>query len=256
MVNNADNSKLYDVIKEILSNYEAQYNAADWEEMQNLLNLSPKSNSFKFKHVLLSFFEFLKAFPNSKVFKFLFSRYSLIGLAVIIGIYFLYTFLNSPKTPDTINSTPQQKIENTINTATSPSITPSQKPGQNVPKVDKKIQQPININDSIRSATNNTDIKKSNESETTKKENEETKKSENFKIGNVDTIAKSAFNNIDQVIKEETKTGITDSLNSSGKHIEKNQNSDANNKNRDKIISDSLTKYLNLLPQDSLKIPK
>src|ERR1035437_7820923 len=89
MVKSTENSKLYEIVIQTLSNYEASYNAADWEQMQSLLDLAPKSKSFKLKHILLSFTGTLKSIPKSKTFKFIFSLYSLIGVAILIGVYFL-----------------------------------------------------------------------------------------------------------------------------------------------------------------------
>lgn len=243
MVNNTDNSKLYEIVKQTLSNYEAPYNAADWEQMQSILNLVPKSSSFKFKHVLLSFYGSLKSFSKSKTFKFIFSLYMLIGLAVLIGAYFLYTFLNSSKIPNTINSTPQQKIENTTNTETPASGTSQKKSVQS----DKKTEEPINTIDSLPPATN-ADLENSNESVIQKKENNEVEKSGKTKTVSADTNQ--------QLFKKAVESGKPDSLNSSGSANRNDPTTNFNINRREKIISDSLTRYLNLQPQDSLKIPK
>lgn len=106
MVNKKHNSKLDEVIKETLSNFEASNSIADWAKMERMLDAAPKSNSFRYKHKLLSIFEAEKGAPKSKVAKWVFSPYFFIALVLIIGAYFLFNILNSSKT-----------IENTTDSA-------------------------------------------------------------------------------------------------------------------------------------------
>lgn len=108
MVNKKHNSKLDEVIKETLSNYEASNSISDWAKMQGMLDAAPKSNSFRYKHKLISAFESVKATPKSKVGKWIFSPYLLIALLLMVGAYFLYNILNSPKTTEeTTDSAPK-----------------------------------------------------------------------------------------------------------------------------------------------------
>ncbi len=107
MVNKKHISKLDEVIKETLSNYEASNSIADWAKMERMLDAAPKSNSFRYKHKLLSIFESEKGAPKSKVAKWIFSPYFLIALVLLVGAYFLYNILNSSKsTENTTDSTP------------------------------------------------------------------------------------------------------------------------------------------------------
>ncbi len=259
MVNNTDNSKLYEIVKQTLSNYEAPYDAADWAQMQNILDLAPKSKSFKFKHILLSIFGSLKSSPKSKIFKWIFSVYSLIGLIILGGAYLIYTNFNFTKTPDTINSKPQQKIENTVNTGAKTPITPSNTTVLGVPKTENKIQQPLNTSDSVL-PTNKKDIAKPAESAFTKKEIDLIEKTETKKTEKIDTSSKSTFNNPQQVIKNENESVTPDTRDSSkeiiGQPKEKGKNTKVNKKKHDNINADSLTRYFNSQTQDSLKVPK
>lgn len=105
MVNKKHNSKLDEVIKETLSNYEASNSIGDWAKMERMLDAAPKSNSFRYKHKLLSIFESEKGAPKSKVPKWIFSPYFLIALVFVVGAYFLFNILNSSKTiEDTTDS--------------------------------------------------------------------------------------------------------------------------------------------------------
>lgn len=105
MVNKKHNSKLDEVIKDTLSNYEASNSVADWAKMERMLDAAPKSNSFKYKHKLLSIFESEKGAPKSKISKWIFSPYFFIALVLLVGAYFLYNILNSSKTiEDTTDS--------------------------------------------------------------------------------------------------------------------------------------------------------
>lgn len=108
MVNKKHNSKLDEVIKETLSNFEASNSIADWAKMERMLDAAPKSNSFRYKHKLLSIFESEKGAPKSKVAKWVFSPYFFIALVLVIGAYFLFNILNSSKTiEDTTDSAPK-----------------------------------------------------------------------------------------------------------------------------------------------------
>lgn len=74
MVNNIPNSKLDEVVKETLNNYEAPYDASDWERMESMLDAAPKSVSFKWSYLLNVF----------------------IGLVVCGGAYLAYSAISSP----------------------------------------------------------------------------------------------------------------------------------------------------------------
>ena len=258
MVNSTGNSKLYEIVKQTLSNYEAPYNLADWEQMQSLLDLAPKSKSFQFKNNLLSKLESLKTIPKSKTFKLIFSFYMLIGLAILGGAYLLYTFLNSPKTPDTINSIPQQKIETTINTETKLPVAPSTTIIQDVQKTDNKIPQAISTTDSSLS-TDKKDIEKPVESVITRREPFLIEKIESKKSVFIDT-SQSDLNKLPQTLKKGNEPAIPDTRDSSkgiiGESKEKGQKTKTTKKPAGTSASDSLTRYLNKLPQDSLKLPK
>ncbi len=113
MAGNTDINKLYEVVKHTLSNYEAPIGTTDWPQMEELLDLAPKSKSLEFKRILQLVFESLKSIPRSNSFKKITSPYVLVGLAVLAGVYFLYPYLNSTKTSTNVTSEPSKKIENT-----------------------------------------------------------------------------------------------------------------------------------------------
>jgi hypothetical protein len=52
MGNNTQNSKLDETVKQTLNHYETPYDAADWSRMENMLDASPKSSSFKWSYSL------------------------------------------------------------------------------------------------------------------------------------------------------------------------------------------------------------
>jgi hypothetical protein len=101
MVNDANNSKLDQAIKQTLSNYEAPYNAADWEKMESMLDAAPKSVNFKWSY----------------------SLNILIGILVLGGIYLIYNSINSSKKIDNTKNTEAQQpaVESPVNTITTTS---------------------------------------------------------------------------------------------------------------------------------------
>ena len=102
MVNNTNDSKLDQTVKQTLSNYEAPYDAADWAKMESMLNSTPASTNFNWSYTV-------------KIF---------ISLIVLGGGYLFYHSLNSSKTTETIDDpTPQQSIENKVNAVTTKPVT-------------------------------------------------------------------------------------------------------------------------------------
>lgn len=100
MVNDTNNSKLDQAIKQTLSNYEAPYNATDWEKMESMLAAAPKSGNFKWSY----------------------SLNILIGILVLGGIYLIYNSINSSKKIDnTKNIEVQQPVESPVNITTTAS---------------------------------------------------------------------------------------------------------------------------------------
>ena len=97
MVNDTNNSKLDQAIKQTLSNYEAPYNAADWTKMESMLDAAPTSGNFKWSY----------------------SLNILIGIVVLGGIYFIYNSISSSDKIENTNDTEvQQPVENPVNTNT------------------------------------------------------------------------------------------------------------------------------------------
>lgn len=97
MVNDTNNSKLDQAIKQTLSNYEAPYNATDWEKMEGMLDAAPKSGNFKWSY----------------------SLNILIGVLVLGGIYLIYNSISSSKKIDnTKNTEAQQPVKSPVNTTT------------------------------------------------------------------------------------------------------------------------------------------
>jgi len=89
MINNSTNSKLDEVVKTTLTEYEAPFDAGDWNRMESMLDAAPKQGSFKWSRSLTA---------------------AVVGIAVIGGSYFLYTSLNNPGTG--VTTTPPPVIEN------------------------------------------------------------------------------------------------------------------------------------------------
>jgi hypothetical protein len=180
-----------------------------------------------------------------------------IGLAIVGGAYLLYSILSSPKKPDTTISTPQQKIENT-NTNTKTPVMPSNTIIRDVPKVDGKIPEPLNTTDKIL-PTSKEDLAKPDESPLSKKENNLIEKTEIKKTTNADSSSKNDLN-IQQILKKGTEPVNADTRDTSkgiiGQLKENVQTVKEPKKRRDNITSDSITKYLNQQPQDSLKGPR
>ncbi|MDO9186662.1 MAG: hypothetical protein Q7W13_11685 [Bacteroidia bacterium] len=163
MVNKKHNSKLDEVIKETLSNYEASNSIADWAKMERMLDAAPKSNSFRYKHKLLSIFESEKGAPKSKVAKWIFSPYFLIALVLVVGAYFLFNILNSPKTIEDTTDSATKVIIGADTLQTIPPVLPV-----DVLSAASKIELP---KDSIKTEPSaEEDLVKTDDIETAKKE--------------------------------------------------------------------------------------
>lgn len=122
MVNNTQNSKLDETVKQTLSNYEAKFDVGDWAKMESILDAAPKSSSFKWSYTLNIF----------------------IGAAVLTGGYFIYKLVNTIKTSEKLEVT-APIIENKIATGnTKPEIKPLTTPS---------IIQPPQTNTALTSAT-------------------------------------------------------------------------------------------------------
>ncbi|MCE9540258.1 MAG: hypothetical protein K8R85_13730 [Bacteroidetes bacterium] len=252
MVNKKHNSKLDEVIKETLSNYEASNSIADWAKMEGMLDAAPKSNSFRYKHKLLSIFESVKGTPKSKVAHWIFSPYFLIALILVIGAYFLYNILNSSKTSEnTTNSTPQA----IINTDTLQKITPVLP--VEVLKAENKIELP---KDSIITEPPvEVDLVKSNDIETVKKA---------AMLAKEAALIEKAKIKKDQIIKKESIIKSDSSKTVSRELDEKNVINPVQEENKEQSIiplgrnnfllynnSDSMKKNQNQQSNDSLKGP-
>jgi hypothetical protein len=163
MVNKKHNTKLDEVIKETLSQYEASNSIADWAKMERMLDAAPKSNSFRYKHKLLSIFESEKGAPKSKVAKWIFSPYFLIALVLVVGAYFLFNLLNSPKTTEDTTDSATKVIVNADTLQTIPPVLPV-----DVLSAESKIELP---KDSIKIEPSTEDnLVKTDDIETVKKE--------------------------------------------------------------------------------------
>lgn len=115
MVNKKSDNILEEVINQTLSNYEAPNSTSDWAQMERILDEAPKSNSFKYKHKLVSVGESVRAIPKAKAARWLFSPYFIIVLLIVSGSFFIYRMFYSSKTAEnTANPTHQDTIENTI----------------------------------------------------------------------------------------------------------------------------------------------
>lgn len=119
MVNKMHKSKLDEVVKQTLSTYTASNSVADWAKMERLLDAAPKSNSFRYKHKLLSTVESVK---KSNSTKWLFSPYFFIALVLVCGAYFLYNILSSSKGIENTTPSAQHNIisADTIQKVTAP----------------------------------------------------------------------------------------------------------------------------------------
>jgi hypothetical protein len=265
MVNKKHNGKLDEIIKQALSNYEADSNNNDdWAEMEKLLEAAPKSISFSNKFDFSSFVESIKTFSKSKRIKWVFSPYFLIVLLLLCGSYFLINILNSTKSSDdSTDSTPQISTD-TLQIQTQPSLPLNELNTESKTELikDSTENQPLET-DKTPLKTEITDPIKE---KTNQKETNLIEKSENKKIEKViiDTSA-----NLEK--KEETISPppIVNTADSSKTVIEgtkeKNQ---GKKKGKDKLViplgrknfllhknSDSLNKNENLPPTDSTKGP-
>ena len=119
MVNKMHKSKLDEVVKQTLSTYTASNSVADWAKMERLLDAAPKSNSFRYKHKLLSTVESVKTSNSTK---WLFSPYFFIALVLVCGAYFLYNILSSSKSIESTTPSAQHNIisVDTLQTITAP----------------------------------------------------------------------------------------------------------------------------------------
>lgn len=163
MVNKKHNTKLDEVIKETLSQYEASNSIADWAKMERMLDAAPKSNSFRYKHKLLSIFESEKGAPKSKVAKWIFSPYFFIALVLVVGAYFLFNILNSSKTTEDTTDSATKVIIGADTLQTIPPVLPV-----DVLSAESKIELPkdsINIQPSTEE-----NLVKTEDIETVKKE--------------------------------------------------------------------------------------
>ncbi|MES2286112.1 MAG: hypothetical protein V4547_10520 [Bacteroidota bacterium] len=252
MVNKKHISKLDEVIKETLSNYEASNSIADWAKMERMLDAAPKSNSFRYKHKLLSIFESEKGAPKSKVAKWIFSPYFLIALVLVVGAYFLFNILNSSKSTENTTNSAAPVI---INTDTLQKIVPVLP--VDVLKVENKIELP---KDSIKiEPPVEEDLVKKDDIETLKKEAILAKEAaliEKAKIKKEQAIKK------DLIRKNDSSKAATKELN------EKNVINPVEEENKEQSIiplgrnnfllynnSDSMKKSQNQQTNDSLKGP-
>lgn len=273
MVNNKNKSKLDEVIKQTLSSYEAPYNSSDWEQMERILDAAPKSKSFRYKHNLLSIFESAKTVPKSKSAKWIFSPYFLIILILVGGAYFLYTIINSSKTPEnSIDSALQNTVDSinsdTLKTTILPTIP------QDVLKVENKTEL---TKDTIKISTNDKTSVKATETEPVKKENIIQKETNVIEKSDIKKIDKTKIDKrkdsikAEPVFQKENPPSLIVVPDSSGRESKEKKETDQiqkedkklpdNHLGRNsfllqKINADSIQKRGNLSPTDSLKGPK
>ena len=279
MASNTDKNKLYEVVKHTLSNYEAPIGTTDWPQMEELLDLAPKSKSLEFKRILQLVFESLKSIPKSNSFKRINLPYILVGLAVLVGVYFLYPYLNSNKTSTSISSEPPKKIEkvlpenlvpekklpekivpeNTIlkkiATETKPQVIAALETIPEIPKWYNELQQSNNTSYSMFPIKKKDPVKIVQPAVVKK----ETLLIE--KITNVDSIAKNdSIIKLQQASKSEIINPVNGSADSARKATEQLKVEEtaakAAKKLSDKRSSDSITRFLNQLLPDSLGINK
>jgi len=193
MVNKKHNSKLDEVIKETLSNFEASNSIADWAKMEKMLDAAPKSKSFRYKHKILSIFESEMGAKKSKVSKWIFSPYFFIALALLVGAYFLYNILISSKTTEDTNESATKVIIGADTLKTIPPVLPV-----DVLSTETKIELP---KDSVKIEPSEEDnLVKTDEIETAKKAAllaKETALIEKAKIKKEQSIKKELIDKID-----------------------------------------------------------
>jgi len=136
MINNStNNSKLDEVVKTTLTEYEAPFDGGDWNRMESMLNAAPKQGAFKWSGSLTAI---------------------VVSVAVLAGGYFIYTSYSSTKTNTTAspvieNKTapaPATKIPVTIPTTpavvTTPAITEEAAtplPPESTPVIKEKVKE-------------------------------------------------------------------------------------------------------------------
>lgn len=122
MINDQKNNTLDETIKQSLSDYEAPFDANDWEKMESVLDAAPKSSTFKWSYVIGT----------------------CITLAVLSGGYLIYNNWDSFKTN---TSTTTQPIENTTPAVTTapPVIEPVVPKPQ--PVIEIKVETPAVVDE-------------------------------------------------------------------------------------------------------------
>ena len=89
MGNNSTSTKFDDKIKQVLSNYQADFDTNDWAKMDSKLNAVSSSNTFNSKYII---------------------RIA-VAIALLAGVYFAYTAIDWTKSKPTETIVPEAKIE-------------------------------------------------------------------------------------------------------------------------------------------------
>ncbi len=205
------NNKLDEKIKDSLRNYEASNQSADWSRMESMLNATPKVAKSNWSSVFFAF----------------------IGLAVLSGVFLVYTKLNQTKPVEQTMPTTEVKTENKVSTPVSDPIVP-------------KTEADITIAKPATEAINKTENKvatTSNKTETTATDNKSTVKPKILIMGNTPVFG-DMLDSTKGIIgetkeKEETKKAA---VTNSDKPIGWNKflNSDSIKKWREQQLKDSL----------------
>lgn len=241
MLNNDQNNKLDETVKQTLGNYEVSLDMADWNNMESLLDAAPKSTSF---------------------FNWKYPLYVFIGIIIFTSGYFIYTSFHSKSIDKTDISIPLELNNTIVAPAKSVTTTPEGIPATAVvtatPTDTIKPNVPINTNaivpsvvanpqtfhdDSGKAITSSEKIKTKNKKQINENNadefNRNTRPSENEAVfGTAADSAKSISGEIKE--KEETKKHVKSTTPVGWNSLLINVNPDSIRKNRERMKKDSV----------------
>lgn len=132
MINNTDDRKLDELVKQALTDYETKNADSDWYQMETILDAAPKVNSNNFTFEISSFTKVVLP-------------YTIIALVLIVGGYFIYTMVNSSKTENTqiAESIVTDSVEKPLTTVIAPAKELVKTDSQKVATVDTASKEHI-----------------------------------------------------------------------------------------------------------------
>lgn len=151
MVNNTPESKLDETVKDALNNYEATYEADDWSRMENMLNTTSKSSSFKWSYVV-------------KI---------AVALVVIASGYLIYNAVNFPEVTDEVTTNPvSEPVKDVVKVDpnTTVPVPPVVPPKVNTQEVEKEVAKQTTAPDKIEATSPVIEKIKAEEKQVVKKE--------------------------------------------------------------------------------------